>query len=328
VSDATFWVTGGRTDPDAFLALDGPSIGSQRISTVRLSEGPPDEPVYLTADAPASITGRVRGLRGEPADAADVELWELLRFGQQPPRLDDGTSLLRRGSVSTSPDGVFQFDRVAGGIVLIAASHAVLGTGRMWVTTPDPFVDLALKPLPRVTGRVLKRSIPVAGALVRFMPDADVFAASTDPMEHIAQEVRTRDDGTFSLALAPKHVGILQVVLDEGGRARVALPDVPTKGDIPLGDISVPDGAHLTVRLADGNGCGVVAIGPLGALGLAMMRAASVTSVYEIELPETGTWTLAAECGNRTYAIDPPIVVVPADRAATTVDARVVKTPG
>jgi hypothetical protein len=160
------------------------------------------------------------------------------------------------------------------------------------------------------------------------MPDADAFAASRDPMEHIALEVRTLDDGTFSLALPPKHVGIVQVVLDDGGRVRVAISNLQTKGDIPLGDISVPDNTHLAVRLIDGNGCGVVAIGPLGTLGLAMVRAASVTDVYDLELPEAGSWSLAAECGQRRYEIDPPIVVVPANRAATAVDARVIKTPG
>jgi len=44
-------------------------------------------------------------------------------------------------------------------------------------------------------------------------------------------------------------------------------------------------------------------------------------------LPEGGTWNLNAECGGRTYSIEPSLVVVQRDRE-TTVDARVVKTPG
>ena len=102
----------------------------------------------------------------------------------------------------------------------------------------------------------------------------------------------------------------------------------PTKGDIVLGDIAIPDGVHLTVRLLDGSGCAVVALGPLGPLGLARVRAESATAAYELELPEAGVWSLNAECGDQAYGLDPPIAVVPPDGTPTSVDARVRKSPG
>lgn len=328
VTDATFWVAGGEADPNAFLELKGPDVGDRRLAVQRLREGPPDESFYLAAAMPASLGGRVHDARGLAADAAEIELWELLQPDQRPPRFDDSVPLIRRATASASIDGAFRFDRVTGEVALITASHPTLGAGRVWITEPGPPVDLELVPPTRATGRVVKRSLPVAGALLRFVPDADAFVASADPMDYVSREVRTADDGTFSLPLPAKHAGTVLVVLDDGARARVSVSGAPTKGDIVLGDIAIPDSVHLTVRLLDGSGCAVVALGPLGPLGLARVRAESATTVYELDLPEAGVWSLNAECADKAYGLDPPIVVVLPDGTPTSVDARLRKSPG
>lgn len=328
LTDMTFWVAGGETDRNAFIVIDGPAVGGQRVATRQLREGAPDEPFYLPATAPASLTGLASGAHGVVADGADIELWELLQPNPQPSRLDDSTPVIRRAAVSASADGMFRFDRVSGGVALISGRHPALGTGRVWITEPGPTIDLELTLPPRATGRVVKHSLPVAGALVRFLPDADAFVASTDPMDHVSRDVRTADDGTFSVPLPAKRAGALLVALDDGTRARVAVPTAEIKGDVVLGDITVPDDAHLTVRLLDGSACVVVAIGPLGPLGLAIVRAESVTLVYELDLPEAGAWSLNAKCNDHNYELDPPIVVVPPDGKPMVVDARVRKSPG
>jgi hypothetical protein len=329
LSDTSFWVAGTAGDPDAFLALDGPGIGSSRISTRFLSEGAPDDTIYLPADSPSTISGRVHGAHGEDADGAEVELLERLeipdRGGPKPERADDTTPLLHRLSVAASPDGRFQFDRVSAGPFRVIASHSLFGSGAAWVDLSGPPVDLELTPAPRARGRALKHGLPVPNARVRFLPDADAWAASVDPMEHVSQEERTADNGTFAIPLPPKRAGTIQILLDDGSGVRVAVPNLKTNGDLLLGDLTVPDARRLVVRLFDGLSCHVVAVGPLGALGLKTVEASSQTAIYELDLPDPGEWNLNANCGGAIYAIEPPVVSVPADRQPPAVDARVVR---
>jgi len=329
VSEASFWVSGNAVDPDAFVALDGPAIGRSRLSTLRLSEGVPDDPIFLPATTAVTIGGRVHGPHGEGAGGADVELLELLDSRQigdaMPERLDERTPLLRVRSVAASPDGSFQFDGVSIGPFRIAASHSTLGSGEVCVDLVGPAVDIALTPAPRARARVLRHGLPVPAARVRFLPDLGALAASVDPMDHFTAEIRTQDDGTFALPLPRKPAGTIQVLLDDGTGVRVALPSLETTGDVLLGDLTVPDARRLVVRLLDGIACDLVAIGPLGAAGLKIVRAASRTGVYDFDLPEAGSWALNAECRGNTYAIQPRVIAVPADGQPPAVDALVVK---
>jgi hypothetical protein len=319
VSETTFWVSGDAVDPDAFVALDGPAIGRSRLSTIRLSEGVPDDPVFLAATTAVTIGGHVHGRHGEDAAGADVELLELLDARQigdaMAERLDEQTPLLRSRSVAASPDGSFQFDRVSPGPFRIAASHPSLGSGGLWVGVGGPPVDIALTPAPRAKARVLRHGLPVPGARVRFLPDPEAWAASVDPMDHVTEETRTGEDGTFALPLPRKPAGTIPVLLDDGMGVRVAVPKLQTTGDVLLGDLTVPDARRLVVRLVrplDRIACDLVAVGPLGALGLKVVRATSRTGVYDFELPDSGSWALNAECRGDTYEIEPPVVVLPA----------------
>ncbi len=329
VSETTFWVSGNAVDPDAFVALEGPAIGRSRLSTLRLSEGVPDDPIFLPATTAVTIGGHVHGPHGEDAGGADVELFELLDSRQigdaMPEQLDERTPLLRGWSVTASPDGSFQFDRVSIGPLRIAASHSSFGSGGVWVGLVGPAVDITLTPAPRAKARVLRHGLPVPAARVRFLPDPDAWAASVDPMDHVTEETRTKDDGTFALPLPRKPTGTIQVLLDDGTGVRVAVPNLQTTGDVLLGDLTVPDPRRLVVRLLDGVACDLLAVGPLGALGLKVVRATSRTGVYELELPDAGSWALNAECRGVVYEIEPPVVALPPDGPPPAVDALVVK---
>jgi hypothetical protein len=329
MSQASFWVSGNAVDPDAFVALDGPAIGRSRMSTKRLSEGVPDDPIVLPATTPATIGGQVHGPHGEEAGGAGVELFELLDSRQigdaMPERLDERTPLLRERSITASPDGLFQFDRVSVGPFRIVASHSSLGSAGVWVGLVGPPVDIVLTSAPRAKARVLRHGLPVPAARVRFLPDPDVWAASVDPMDHVTEETRTKDDGTFALALPRKPAGTIQVLLDDGTGVRVAVPNLQTTRDVLLGDLTVPDPRRLVVRLLDGVACDLVAAGPLGALGVKVVRAASRTGVYQLELPDAGSWALNAECRGVVHEIEPPVIAVPASGQPAAVDALVVK---
>src|SRR5262249_49773120 len=148
------------------------------------------------------------------------------------------------------------------------------------------------------------------------------------PRDYIGADARTGDDGRFALPLPRRHAGMVHIVADDGASVRVAMQDDRAAREVTLGDIQVPDGRRIVVRVIEGDACTLVAAGPLRALGLKIGRAASATGVYELELPESGGWPLAADCGARVFGIDPPVVVVPSDREAPIVDARVLKSPG
>ncbi|PYR42712.1 MAG: hypothetical protein DMF95_27715 [Acidobacteria bacterium] len=332
VSETSFWVSGNEVDPDAFVALDGPAIGRSRMSTIRLSEGVPDDPIFLPATTPVTLAGHIHGPHGEEAGGAGVELFGLLDSRQigdaMPERLDERTPLLLERSVIASPDGSFQFDGVSIGPFRIAASHSSLGSGGVWVALVGPPVDIALTLAPKVKARVLRHGLPVPAARVRFLPDPDAWAASVDPTDHVTEQTRTADDGTFALPLPRKPAGTIQVLLDDGTGVRVVVPNLQTTGDVLLGDLTVPDQRRLVVRLLDGSTCDLLAVGPLGALGLNVVRAASRTGLYELELPDAGSWALNAECRGVVYEIEPPIIAVPADGQPPAVDALVVKRRG
>jgi hypothetical protein len=92
-------------------------------------------------------------------------------------------------------------------------------------------------------------------------------------------------------------------------------------GDLNLGDVLVPDPRRVTVRLL-APACDLMAVGPLGTLGLTIVRASKGYGVYWLELPEPGMWAINAECAGATYALDPAVVAVPPEGPELTLDAH------
>jgi hypothetical protein len=325
LSDTVFWIAGVETNPDTSLVLEGPAIAVQRLPLTGISSGAPEDAVYWAARAGLMLEGRVHGPHGE-TDPLQLEVWEPLSEGR--PRLDDETPAVRVRVVQTDPDGSFRLDRLDGRPLLLTAAHDLLGRARVWIAEPVPFIDLELTPPVRAIGRVLVHGLPAASALIRFAPDIDAFAAGADPRDYFAAGVRSGDDGRFVLPLPRRHSGSVWVALDDGASVRVAVAQSSGRGEVVLGDITVPDNRHLTVRVVEGAACTLVAIGPLGVLGLKIVRAGSVTGVYELDLPESGSWNLVAECGANAFRVDPPVVVVPEDRDVPAIDVRVLKSSG
>lgn len=326
LSDTVFWIAGGETNPDTSLVLEGPTIAVQRLPLTTLSSGAPEDAVYWAARAGLMLEGRVHGPHGETGPL-QLEVWEPLSEGRRP-RLDDETPAVRVRVVQTDSDGSFRLDRLDGSPLLLTAAHDLLGRARLWIAEPVPSVDLELTPPVRAVGRVLGRGLPAASALIRFAPDIDAFAAGADPRDYLAASVRSGDDGRFVLPLPRRHSGSVWIALEDGASVRVAVPQSSSRGDVVLGDITVPDSRHLTVRVVEGGACTLVAVGPLGVLGLKIVRAVSATGVYELDLPESGSWNLVAECGANVFRVDPPVVVVPADRDVPAIDVRVLKSSG
>lgn len=324
LSDHRFWVSGRLTDPDAFLLVEGPAIGSQRLPTARLPEEPVEQIVYVNAGAPTPLQGFVQGSRGEAADGAAVDLMELLEWSADP-RLADDTPVIYRASTSASADGSFRFDRVTGGPFRVSTRHAQLGRAAVWTTSAAAPISIKLLPMPRVSGRVVRQRLPLAGARVRFVPDIATWTAAANPADLIALETTSEDDGAFVVGVPAARPGTIQILAADGAGVRVAVP-VVRSGDLSIGDVAILDGPSLLIRVVDGEGCDLVAAGPLGSLGLVMVRSSTGAELYRLDLPERGTWALTAECSGQLVPVEPAVVAAPAD-SQEPLDLRVIRPP-
>ncbi len=316
LSNIAFWVSGGEIDQDAFVQLEGPAIASLRIPAKTLMDAPPELPRVLEAVAPFALTGRVVSADGQEVEAADVELFEPLNAADedgsagQPRGAKEAAPLVRVGQATSRPDGTFTFDRLATGRYELVASHPSLGRATQRIERFADSLVLKLVPPARAAGRVVRHGLPVAGARVRFVPDPAAWMASTDPMRHLAVETSTGDDGRFSVVLPPERAGLIQIIAPNGASLRLPLAGRAAAGDLVLGDLALPELRRLTVRLLDQAACDLIAVGPIGSLGLSVVHATSAAGTYWFELPEAGTWTLNAQCGQKTYNLDPPVVTI------------------
>ena len=188
----------------------------------------------------------------------------------------------------------------------------------------EPLV-IRLKPPARVTGRVLQRGLPVADARIRFVPDTVAWMVSLDPRDHLVADSYSGTDGRFSLALPPEPAGTVQILDPDGVSRRLPLPGRIGADEVVLGDIILPGPTRAFVRVSDPAPCDMFATGPLGTLGLTIVRATRSATVYEFALPEPGTWALNAECGGLVYAIDPPVIAVAPGAADPTYNAHLVR---
>ncbi|MGE5246376.1 MAG: carboxypeptidase-like regulatory domain-containing protein [Betaproteobacteria bacterium] len=325
LSPALVWIAGFRPDPDAYLLVEAPEISTVRVPLTMLAEGPPDVEAQVRAEAPVDLDGRVETKAGEAVSGATVELLEPLVTAADDPGPVARRPLLRRGITRTQDDGGFAFRNLGAGAFYLVVSDRTYGRGAEEVETPTPPVVVRLTPPRRARGRVLRGSLPVPGARVRFVADAAAWAGSSDPMRHIAEETQAGPDGRFSLSLPPDSSGSVQVILP-GTHASIRLPIPPGgDGDVDLGDVAIPDPLRISLRLLNADDtCAITATGPLSGLGLTQVRAAATAHLYSLELPEPGAWALSAECGKRAYGVQPSVVTVSPDAPARTVDVVLV----
>jgi len=209
----------------------------------------------------------------------------------------------------------------------VTASHPTSGRATSVVRSVEDPLVIALTPPTFLTGRVLRATVPVAGARVRFVPQTSALLESDSPQDLVAEERTTGADGRFRLPLPPLHNGDVQIVAPGGSIVRLSLPPAraaATLDERSLGDITLPDPHRLTVRLLDADACQLTAAGPLGSLGLTIVRATPAANVHWFELPEAGEWALAADCAGTVHRLEPSIVRV-TNVHDMTIEARLVK---
>ncbi len=326
LSQSAFWLTGEPLDPDAYVLIEGAAFASKRLSTPAIASGPPDVPFYVSLTPPFSMTGRVEDRATQNVDGADVELFEPLTMSE-----DRGRSpgqppvLIRRAKARSSADGTFVFDRLEAGSWYVVARHPSRGRGTASVSVVSEPLVIRLTPPARLTGRVLQRALPVAGARIRFVPDPTAWMASVDPRDHLVEDTYSGLDGRFSLTLPLDRTGTVQIAGPDNASRHFAVPSHINADEVVLGDVTLSGLRRATVRLSDPAMCELFATGPLGTLGLATVRATGASSVYWFDLPEPGAWALSAECDGLAPAIEPPLITVAPDGPEPTAYAHLVR---
>jgi hypothetical protein len=328
IAPGLFWIAGDDVDRDAFVMLQSAGMATARIPIAMLS-GNAEDPFYVTPALPRSLTGRIVTSRGDDVGDTDVELFEPTSPASDRSSTPDllASTMIETGRVKSAADGSFVFDHVGVGPFLIVVTDASRGRGRLFVTSPSEPAVVHLTAPVRAIGRVLRGQSPAGGARVRFVPDAEAIMASADVRDLAAPERTTAEDGRFAFALPPVTAGMLQVVSADGASIRVPMAGRGPSGDIDFGDLVLPDSRRVAVRLdAEDEECVLSAVGPIGVLGLSIVRESQVLGrVHWLDLPEPGTWTIDADCGGQPTPVDPPAIVVAATGPDLIVDARVVR---
>jgi hypothetical protein len=323
LSDAAFWVAGDDGDRDAFVEIAGSRIATTRISVAVLRSDAPEAGALVSVTAAVPLRGRVTDTRGAPVGDVVVELFEPLPAlsPDATGTFDETSSVIRTAAATADGDGLFVFDRVAGGPFLVVVADPRRGRGTVVARSAADDVAVKVKPPPVAVGRVLRGGVPVAGARVRFIPAQTTLTLSSDPRDVLADEASSDHDGRFDVPLPPGVAGVVQITSADGAVARVGTPPVDQQR-LELGDVPLPVPRRVLVRLLDAVPCELTATGPIGSLGLTTVTATPMGGVYELLVPEPGDWALAAQCGGRDRTVAPMLVSVPTSGGDVSVDVR------
>ncbi len=326
VAPGAFWVAGDAGNGGRFLLVGGGGFATTRVMLSAMEAGEVDTPLVV-APAPAStLSGRVEDAQGTDIDGTDVELFELLE-----PRTDLtgeeilAAPLVRSALARTQADGTFAFERLGDGPFVLLVTDPFRGRGEAVAMSAREPAVIRLRPPRHARGRVLRAGLPVDGARVRLIPDPQTLAAADDVRDLAAPDLSTTADGRFAMALPPVISGALQITAADGSSVRTALPSPAGSGDLDLGNILLPDPQRVVVRLVGGDGCVVSAVGPLGLLGVTIVRQSESTDLVRwLDIPEPGRWMLNADCGSRPASVTPDVLVIGDSDTPSIVDVRVV----
>jgi hypothetical protein len=320
VSDTSFWISGPIPSTDAFLRLDGPGVARHDIVMRTVAAGPPDSPFVIDATNGVSITGRVEARSGEPVEGALVELFAKFPGNEVAPGDERALAkipVVRLATAVTDGDGQFEFSGLENGAYQVVATAFSRGRLARWTTTARPPLLMTLEPPAKATGRVVRHKLPAPGVKVRFVPASTAWRNSSDPSAHLTTDVSTDQSGRFTLALPPQPSGDVQFIAPDGASTRVTLPALANLSEVALGDVTLPELIAVEIRadVADVAGCRMTAIGPAGALGLALVPGRPTSTIYQFDLPEPGQWFLDAECSGQHVSIQPAAIQVNSTRS-------------
>jgi hypothetical protein len=312
VADGVAWIWGTGAPADGWVEIGATGAATERIDVREVSEVPPELPLRIQLQPPATVFGRVSAPAGNIAAEAVVTLY---RFGpddrgpnhdKQPPRR------ITVAEMRADTDGVFHFDDLALEPYEVVAIHPALGRGVRRVTPDGRETDIVLRSTAQVRGRVLRNGVPAAGVRVVIVPDLAQFAAAGDLTEMRGGDGESNEDGRFAVSLAARGSSELRIGDERAGVRRVPLgPAESLSGVIDIGDVELGALAVVTFVLEGNTACDILLTGPAGRTGMSVLRSSRLgPALSQAVVPEPGRWHVTAVCGSRERAVVPASIDV------------------
>ncbi len=310
VDGRTFWVASrGRWRPDAFARITCRG-GTARVEATTLDAASPFVPWHV-AIVP-DVTGRVTLTDGggHPAAGAALEVFAPRAAGAA---ADRAPRWERLASHVAGGNGVVLL-KLPRGRYELRAYHAQLGTAAVVEEWKSGGLTIALRAARRVSGRIVQNGNPVTGVVVRAVPALEAVVGAADTLDLLVPPASTGADGRFLIAV-PARIAELRIGDDAGPVRRVPLPPGTTGEVLELGDIALSASIGVAVSVQLPGACELVAAGPLGRTGLAVLRATRTgPTEWRLPVPEPGVWLVSGACAAAgEVALLPSTIEVPAD---------------
>ena len=255
------------------------------------------------------VRGVVRSPDGDPIAGA---LYLLLESGD-PKRPGGKTPDRAVATGEADAAGRFEIADVAPGSYRLRACDGSIGCAERDVDLDSPANDVTLTPKTAFRGRAVSRGgVPEGGAWVRISPAISDYVQSADRLRLLPLVARADGEGRFRIAAPASGRFVLEVRSERGGAARrnVEVGDFsPAATD--LGDLvlSVPGTFDALVKGCPGGELRL--LGPIGgesALPSNLPFPLDAGGRARVQLPEDGTWIVAATCGGTRREVEPPVL--------------------
>ena len=313
VAARAFWVaTTDRVEDGSVVRVTCPE-GGVRIDLRHVAAGSPLVPIIVPTDL--YIPGRVsivdarhRPLPRALLDVYAPSVWVSSGDGEET-RWEDVGSFVAAGDgtaeIRTLPRGRYEF----------RAQHPQGGRVTVTEEWKPGGLTLVLRAGHRVTGRVVQNDAPVAGLWVRALPALDVVVGAPDALDLIVAPTLTGADGRFALELPADRPMELRIGDEPGAVRRVPVPAGRADEETSLGDLALSAPITVTATLVLPEGCDLVATGPAGRTGLALVQGTrAAPGEWALVLPEPGAWYVSALCGGgREVPLAPTVIEIPPD---------------
>jgi hypothetical protein len=308
LAQGLIWIAGAETPAGRVVELRwGPFVGkADAAQTVAAAES--GEPVPVAVAAPTTVRGTVTDSARAPVSGAVV----LLCDAGPGARSDKGARSVIADTV-TDAVGRYEILGLPRGDYLLRVCAGAYGCFENRADLSGAANDFVLSPRATFIGRVMSPGgVPETGASALISPTIDEYMRAEDRVALIPLQVSADADGRFRIAAPARGRFVVEVRASRGAaaRRRVEVSDF-SPAIVDLGDIALSQpGAFEAIVLKCPSG-ELRLIGPVGGDSTLPQRIAFPIDSQQrasVQLPESGTWLLAANCGGVARGLSPSIL--------------------
>jgi len=194
---SAIWVAGDEVPEGAWVEVLGARSGPLYLSMRELAEGPTSLPIHVALPDARVLDGTVLGQGDAPAAGSVVTLFRLLEKPPATTRDRDPPRRVLVGETTADRGGAFRFDLLGEADYEVVAWHPQLGRSSSVLTPGSDRVEIHLRSVGVVRGRVVLGGNPVEGVDVVGVPDQDAIRNAADLVDLKGGDARTGRDGRF-----------------------------------------------------------------------------------------------------------------------------------